>query len=155
MSDPPSITDWISASATGVAALGTVGALWVGVVTFMRQVKDQRRAQAAGVTIWVAHGLLGAPDGRMDRSQANVFNADAIFDVTIECFDRDGRSILDPAHFDVVPAGHGASGPPFAPQIGLSTALVRFKDGADRQWIRYSDGRLVELGRVRGRRTRD
>lgn len=49
----PDLTDWISAIANVAAAVGTVGALWVGVVTFRRQVNDQHRAQASAVTVTV------------------------------------------------------------------------------------------------------
>lgn len=44
-------TDWISAGANLAAAVGTVGALWVGAVTLRRQVNDQHRAQASAVTV--------------------------------------------------------------------------------------------------------
>lgn len=49
----PEVTDWISAGANVAAAVGTVGALWVGAVTLRRQVNDQHRAQAAAVTVSV------------------------------------------------------------------------------------------------------
>ncbi|MFF2840522.1 hypothetical protein [Paenarthrobacter sp. NPDC057981] len=47
------VTDWVSAGANVAAAIGTVGALWVGAVTLRRQVNDQHRAQAAAVTVSV------------------------------------------------------------------------------------------------------
>lgn len=47
----PEVTDWISASANVAAAVGTVGALWVGAVTLRRQVNDQHRQQASAVTV--------------------------------------------------------------------------------------------------------
>lgn len=47
------VTDWIGAGANGAAAIGTVGALWVGAITLRRQVNDQHRAQAAAVTVTV------------------------------------------------------------------------------------------------------
>ncbi|WP_285250222.1 hypothetical protein [Pseudarthrobacter sp. fls2-241-R2A-168] len=50
------VTDWISASADVAAAVGTVGALWVGAVTLRRQVNDQHRQQAAAVTVAVQKG---------------------------------------------------------------------------------------------------
>lgn len=45
------VTDWISASANVAAAVGTVGALWVGALTLRQQVKDKHRAQASAVTV--------------------------------------------------------------------------------------------------------
>jgi hypothetical protein len=47
------VTDWISAGSNVAAAIGTVGALWVGAVTLRRQVNDQHRTQAAAVTVTV------------------------------------------------------------------------------------------------------
>lgn len=50
----PSITDWISAVGGAIGALGTAGALWLGAVTFRRQVQDQHRAQAAAITVSIS-----------------------------------------------------------------------------------------------------
>lgn len=45
------VTDRISAGANVAAAIGTVGALWLGAITLRQQVKDQIRQQAPAVTV--------------------------------------------------------------------------------------------------------
>lgn len=146
MSDVPSTADWMSAWANIGAALGTVGALWVGTVTLRRQVKDQHRAQASAIAIRVvALGFLGM-DGKLDRSGADIFNASPlpIFNVTMECFDRAGLRLSIERH-DVVPSGQTMGTHRFGPEHDLGAATVEFSDSAQNRWRRHSNGSLTEI----------
>jgi hypothetical protein len=55
------ITDWISAVSASVGAIGTVGALWVGALTFRRQIIDKHREQASGVSAGARYDNYKAP----------------------------------------------------------------------------------------------
>lgn len=86
--DPkPSVTDWVSAVGQAVGAIGTAGALWLGAVTFRRQVKDHHRQQASAVTVGYEVWKEGFADiGEVNRGYRYFIRNDSplpIYDVVL------------------------------------------------------------------------
>lgn len=137
------VTDWISAGANVAAAVGTVGALWVGAVTLRRQVNDQHRRQASAVTV--------------GSRRIQVRGA------TFECFISNGSQlpiyrVRLSAKFDKIATSERVDviepGDRFT--ITRRDAESRhvyadFTDSAGQDWSRNDDGLLVPYAR-RGRK---
>lgn len=137
------VTDWISASADVAAAIGTVGALWVGAVTLRRQVNDQHRAQASAVTV----GLRPARN-RGASYECFLTNGSSlpIYHVRLSAkFDKAATS----EKADVIEAGGRLS--IFLNEADNRHVYADFTDSAGQDWSRSDDGTLVAYKR-RGRK---
>lgn len=139
------VTDWISAGANVAAAIGTVGALWVGAVTLRRQVNDKRREQASAVTVGYREDKQLGRNGEQ-RRHFFIRNASSlpIYDVTLY-----GaipwpipRKPRPPVHREVLAPGEEES---VYSNNKDAQPHAMFKDSAGVTWERYVDGRLREL----------
>lgn len=132
------VTDWISAGANAAAAVGTVGALWVGAVTLRRQVNDQHRAQAAAVTVTVQKV-------KNDRSllEFSVQNDSPlpIYEVMLIASDRG---------VDVEQTFVAAMPPKTQTSFqlrdtGFMGCRAKFYDSSSRRWVRHFNGTLRDV----------
>lgn len=138
--DDPKVTDWISAAFTAFGSLATAGALWLGAVTFRRQVRDQHRAQASAVSASVEqssqdHGvlILSAHNG----SSLPIYEVLLMArDVQDNYVDQDFRNVL--------PRDGGFSFQKRTNGI-LLRCRVYFRDSAGQRWSREASGQLKEL----------
>lgn len=140
--DDPKVTDWISAIFTALGSVATAGALWLGAVTFRRQVQDQHRAQASAVIVRViTQNVFGA-----NRSMAEVRNGSSlpIYDVDFEVLDQEFEVIHEVSEDVVVANGLLRK---FFPRELARYAHVDFRDSAGTTWRRYANGSLIEVSR--------
>ncbi|WP_155855716.1 hypothetical protein [Arthrobacter sp. 9MFCol3.1] len=131
------VTDWISAGANVAAAVGTVGALWVGAVTLRRQVNDQRRGQAKLVTV----GVTRTRTRRKSEDLFYVLNngEEPIFGVDLLITSHKGSSASSE---DVLPPKSSMSA---VIESGTVTeARAQFGDSAGNGWTRFISGELFE-----------
>ncbi len=134
--DAPKPTDWINAIAQCVAAIGTVGALFVGSFTLWRQVKDKHREQASGVTVGARHDNYRKPT----KWIVFVLNSSKqpLYDVHLhadEGTDPVGQGVLAPAK----------SLSCILPLESSPDVKAEFKDAAGNRWRRMGDGALDEI----------
>ncbi|MDI3241541.1 hypothetical protein QK292_08170 [Arthrobacter sp. AL08] len=143
----PNAAEWLSAISTfwgaiagAIGAIGTAGALWLGAITFRRQVNDQHRAQAAAVTLHVAL------EGGLDNShvvQVASSNNLPIYNMELVCLDSEGGQ-LDRFVKHVVTREFSQY---LDDALPLHEAFVTFTDSSGVRWQRWSKGKLIELGR--------
>jgi hypothetical protein len=134
----PSVTDWISAIGGAIGALGTAGALWLGAVTFRRQVRDQHRAQAAAATVMVTRV------GRLATVELHNGSALPIYAIKLVATYPDANDVS--AEFFVGPPHAPVTANNWAFAEGMS-AYAEFRDSADRKWRRHLAGKLEEIDR--------
>lgn len=138
--DPkPSVTDWVSAVGQAVGAIGTAGALWLGAVTFQRQVRDQHRAQAATVTI---HNALRYLDKNGHIITVTLGSKLPISSVEIKCFDSKGKFLNAFVAQVVVDKFEQRVSRDFK----IAESCVIFTDSAGTRWERWTNGKLIEIG---------
>ncbi|GAP53466.1 hypothetical protein AHiyo6_00310 [Arthrobacter sp. Hiyo6] len=140
--DKPS--DWLSAWGTALGAVGTTGALWLGAVTFRRQVRDQHRGQAAAVSLRIIK-----QDIRLQRDIAEVINGGPfpIYNVEVTGRDQDWEDLKG-----VFKDGHNGDVvvdqlPVYYTYGKLRMGFVDFTDSAGTRWRRWAQGGLAELKR--------
>lgn len=135
------ITDWISAGANVLAAIGTAGALWVGAVTLRRQVNDKLRAQASAISVTLSKepGSSGPVDIEMRNDSTQP-----VYGVMLVAHDKSGlalahesQAVLYPSSTIKLTATNGAA----------TAAYGRFRDSAGIKWRRNTNGGLKELSR--------
>jgi hypothetical protein len=137
------VTDWISASANVAAAIGTVGALWVGAVTLRRQVNDQHRAQASAITVgnrpW---NEVNADTGEITHGFVYFITNNSslpIYNVLVYAGPVSARrTVIRP----VLAPGEEAS---FNMNSSDFMAFAKFNDSSGVAWKRDGAGRLIEL----------
>jgi hypothetical protein len=148
----PNTADWIMAWSTVAAAVGTVGALWVGALAFLRQAYSQRRDQASRVSV--------ARDGNSTQLIVHNQSDRAIHYVT--CWFKDGA---DPkiARYDdqpcdtsedVLPAGGDfQTGSSRVPDELKHSAIsyVEFTDATGNRWRRGRGGELSLIRKAKRR----
>jgi hypothetical protein len=130
----PSVTDWISAVGGAIGALGTAGALWLGAITFRRQVRDQHRAQAAGTAVIVD---ANADDNTAVISVVNGTHL-PIYGVKLMAYDQDFEEIIDEYRDVLLPDT------PWDESVATSVvknANIEFTDSAGTTWLRWSTAR--------------
>ncbi|MET3348997.1 UNVERIFIED_ORG: hypothetical protein ABID57_000666 [Arthrobacter sp. UYEF1] len=136
------VTDWISASANVVAAVGTAGALWVGAVTLRRQVNDKHRQQAAAITvgnrIWKEQTDIGELKRGVlyfirNNSTLPIYNV-LLYAGPVEARRKDIRQVLAP--------GEEAS---FKMASSDFMAFAKFIDSSGVAWKRDGAGRIAEI----------
>lgn len=152
--DGPSAADWLS-------AIGTVGALLIGMVILAREQFDRRRAQARMVNAWAvevqpqrAETEEGVPIGRPDLGQTVVMtvvnaSAEPVYDFlawvrgNYACeaphFGSMERRILPPGETTVYSDNVEL---PASGLAGLPDVVITFRDSAGRRWQRLPDGKL-------------
>ena len=133
------LTDWIGSVGTTVGAVGTAGALWLGVVVYRRQEQGQRRAQAAAITV----AIFSVP-GDSELLQFEIRNDSAlpIYSVMLVA-SLDGRDAGQDLKA-VLPAGDKLSFQQRRRPGNLS-AYANYIDSAGVRWRRYFNGDLEEL----------
>lgn len=141
------VTDWISACANVAAAVGTVGALWVGAITLRRQVNDQHRRQASAVTVGHREDKQHMSTGEIKKRIRYFVRNDSslpIYDVLLYAAipSHLARVPRKPAQRDVLPPGEEES---FYAGSIESTPYARFTDSSGVAWGRDATGRLVEI----------
>lgn len=142
----PNAAEWLSAWSTfwgaiagGIGAIGTAGALMLGVIVYKRQEEDQRRAQAAAVTVTIA-----PVPGFTDSLQFKVHNGSslAIYGVMLIAMDKHKHDIQQ-VHSYAIPPGESIS---FQhTNTGQMSARAGFQDSAGRRWRRWFTGELEEI----------
>ncbi|RAM37235.1 hypothetical protein [Arthrobacter globiformis] len=142
-----SVTDWISAVGGAVGAVGTAGALWLGAVTFRRQVKDQHRSQASAVTVGCVRTVNFDEIG--DRSVNYRYFIQnnsplAIYNVLLYAGPHDLRT--SSRQEVLVPGGEIE----FHRSTSDFMAFAKFVDSAGVCWKRHGDGTLIEIQPVNG-----
>lgn len=139
--DPkPSATDWISAVGQAIGAIGTAGALWLGAITFMRQVQEQHRALAAPVTLQV--GINASRDNRHTLN-LDVGGPLPIYNMELVVLDSQGGQLERYVKYVVAREFHEY----VDDALPVHEAYVNFTDGGGMRWGRTSKGKLTELGR--------
>jgi hypothetical protein len=138
-------SDWISAIGSAVGAIGTAGALWLGAITFRRQVRDQHRAQASAISVAIdAH-----ENGNSDRVRVEIRNDSPlpIYGVILVAKRQNGADLGQELTYamptkDIV-AFH-------CDYIHGMMAYADFTDSAGSKWRRYFTGELEELATGKG-----
>lgn len=140
---PAEVTDWISAGANVAAAIGTVGALWVGALTLRRQVNDQHRAQASAVTVGNRPWKEWHPDVGELKSGTMYFISNnsslPIYYVLLYTGSKETRRKEDRA---VLAPGEELS---FRASSSDSLAFAKFVDSAGVPWTRNGAGALTQV----------
>jgi hypothetical protein len=160
-----SITDWIVAIGTAVAAIGTAGTLIAGLIQIgnersarrrdeLTMQARERRAQAARVSAWpiAASSSERTSIALLNGSESPVYRAIASLVMIQGAGPREGRELQDylrqyqtslalipPGKFFTSVAG-GWAGMSRRPGIELA-----FTDAAGIHWLRSADGSLSEL----------
>jgi hypothetical protein len=140
------LADW----ATLLAAVGTLGALWVGAMTLRLQVNHTRRAQASHVSTWVERGGEAAPSAEILKVHNG--SPQPIYDVMVTCSQQPGArgSALGRRFSRVLPAGATLCEPipTEAGGQGLETfSAVTFRDSAGLSWFKDNHGELKRKSR--------
>ncbi|MEV7572637.1 hypothetical protein AB0P28_05980 [Pseudarthrobacter sp. NPDC089323] len=143
----PDVTDWISAWSDVAAAVGTVGALWVGAVTLRRQVNDQHRAQVRAVTVGSEVETRPLQESRPRFFITNSSNL-PIYSVVLEVTIEEGKARR--AMADVILPGKSLD------LYGQGTAQRKvhgaFTDSAGHRFIRDDKGKITEYPKSLRRR---
>lgn len=138
------VTDWIGAIGNSVAAIGTAGALLLGVRVYFRQERDQRRAQAAAVTVGhrTEDRISGSAIPREYHQHFAFIRNDSslpIYHVLLYIGPQDDRKT---EVREVLPAGEEAS-------LLVTTTnfmpFAKFVDTSGVSWKRDGAGRLSEI----------
>lgn len=139
---------WLSAWSTfwgavagGIGAIGTAGALWLGAVTFFRQVRDQHRAQSSRVIVVMDKGTgKGAgylPPTAIVRNLSDL----PIYKVRLRAAPNDA---FDDELKKEKPLLVG-EWPVVIPGKYIEHSVhVEFQDSAGTTWIRWVGGGLAE-----------
>lgn len=135
----PTVTDWISAVGQAVGAIGTAGALWLGAVTFRRQVRDQHRAQASAITVGSEVEARPLQEPKLlffitNNSSQPIYRV-GLHGVISE--EHDGTAKAD------VLAPSKTIGF-YAPVRERREVLAEFSDSAGTRWMRDETGQLIE-----------
>ena len=154
---PNVAAEWLSAWATfwgaiagAIGAIGTAGALWLGAITFRRQVRDQHRAQAAAVTL-----AITKTSGR--GTWAGLVRNDSllpIFDLALVGVDANGNDVDASRHERPYLPGTTAQNANSYGGILQKTSLkqasyVCFTDAAGNKWKRLGSAVLEEVKEYR------
>ncbi|MGO4860033.1 hypothetical protein [Arthrobacter sp. 2MCAF14] len=138
------VTDWIGAVGSAVGAIGTAGALLLGVRVYSRQEKDQRRRQAAAVTVGHRQdkNVMSGPIPRPYVQNRYFIRNDSqlpIYRVLLYAGPPDERK-----HDirEVLAPGDEAS---FLMPSTDFPAIAKFVDSAGTAWQRNGSGRLTEI----------
>lgn len=149
MSDSePNAADWLSAVSTfwgaiagGIGAIGTAGALWLGAVTFSRQVRDQHRVQASRVIVLMDEGTGKGAGYLSPKAIVKNLSDLPIYKVQLRAAPRDA---FDNGLEKTKPVLMG-EWPISIPGKYLETSVhVEFQDSGGTTWIRWVDGGLAE-----------
>lgn len=141
------VTDWIGAVSGAVAAIGTVGALWVGAVTLRRQVNDQHRAQAAAITVAVQKTKL---DNKILEFSLQNDSVLPIYEVMLIASDH-GRDIKN----EFVAAMPPRTLTSFQLlDTGFMGCRAKFYDSSGKRWVRDLAGTLRDITPKRAGRLR-
>jgi hypothetical protein len=143
-----SIADWITAGATAVAAVGTVGALWIGALAFLRQADTQRKTQASRVSV-----------ARIGPREVVIRNQSDMAIHYVSAWFKDGHDPKTARYApvsadtleDVVPAGgemttKGSQVP--AELHHSAVPYIQFTDAEGRRWQRGRGGELALIRRA-------
>lgn len=133
------LADWISAGANVAAAIGTVGALWVGAVTLRRQVNDQHRAQASAITVGSEVEVRPLQESKLlffitNNSPLPIYRVGLYGSMDEE---SDGT-----AKADVLPPTKTIGF--YSPIREERKVLAEFSDSAGNRWMRNESGQLIE-----------
>ncbi|SDP33916.1 hypothetical protein SAMN04487914_108126 [Arthrobacter sp. ok909] len=132
-------TDWIGAIGNSIAAIGTAGALLLGVRVYYRQEDDQRRAQASAITVSISEARE-----RRDLVRIELRNDSAlpIYGVMLIATARSGSTLGQDLKY-TLPPGEAMSFQ-LVSEHSMS-AFAIYQDSAGRRWKRYFTGELTEL----------
>ncbi|MFF1880574.1 hypothetical protein ACFVVC_03780 [Pseudarthrobacter sp. NPDC058196] len=132
------VTDWISAVSDAAAAVGTVGALWVGAITLRRQVNDQHRAQASAVTVSVQKTKQ---NGEILEFMVQNDSPLPIYEVMLIASDRG-----DDIHQDFVAAMPPRTRTSFQlRETSYMGCRAKFYDSSGKRWVRHFNGQLRDI----------
>lgn len=139
------ITDWISAIGSAIGAIGTAGALLLGVWVYRRQEEDQRRAQAAAITVTVTPIRSNA--GVLEFKVRNDSQL-PIYEVMLIASNLNGQDI-EQVFTTALPPRDSSS---FQLRSGpTDRCRCLFVDSGGRRWRRESTGQLDEITAKRGK----
>ncbi|MEV1085757.1 hypothetical protein AB0I98_47380 [Streptomyces sp. NPDC050211] len=148
----PTSADWLSAYSTAFAAVGTVGALLLGLHLWWQDRIRQRRAQARRV-----HGHAVPKEGYMPgtsvRTVEYVIENKSDGPIYVVHLPREGGAVIPLSN--MIPAETGIRYPiervDDVERLGLADGSVSavpitfsFTDQDDTRWTRFNDGRLKE-----------
>lgn len=145
----PNTADWIMAWSTVAAAIGTVGALWVGALAFLRQADTQRKDQASRVSVARTGSRQIVIRNQSDRAIHYVtgwFKDGA--DPKKARYDDQPCDLAE----DVIPAGREfATGSSRVPAELDHSAIpyVEFTDAEGNRWRRGRGGELTLIRKAR------
>ncbi len=138
---------WLSARATfwgavagGIGAIGTAGALLLGAITYLRQVRDQHRAQASTVAVLLSRNSGPFRDHVIVVALAGPL---PIYNVEITGIDSQQRPLERQVRHVVV----RQFGKVYLPgNLSIHEAHVTFTDTSGTRWTRRSTGHLTDHG---------
>jgi hypothetical protein len=131
-------TDWISAGANVTAAVGTVGALWVGAITLRRQINDQHRAQAAAVTVTVQTTKQNREILEFKLQNDSPF---PIYEVMLIASDR-GKDV-EQEFLAAMPPNTATSFQ--LRDTSFMGCRAKFYDSSGKRWVRHFNGQLKDI----------
>lgn len=141
---------WISAVGQAIGAIGTAGALWLGSVTFHRQVTEQQRRQATAVSM-STFPVKDGPRKRVIRLQLRNASELPIYGVSLVGTNRIGE-YKDQNFRHALPAGEHFS-VDLTSEYGVG-GYAMFTDSAGNSWKRYMNGDFEPHGKKPGRWSR-
>jgi hypothetical protein len=160
-------TDWISAIAQAVAAVGTVGTLVFALMQIRTEREERKRAeadakkrgrrsQAEKISAWVtSYGEVDTPIAMRNASDAPIYNVIVSLVLIQGAGPRTGREWLALDNSGYAYFSFLSSVPPGQTYTTVSGGWggmgrrpgveIAFTDSADRSWLRTATGRLEEL----------
>ena len=131
-------TDWIGAIGSIGGALGTTGALLLGLQVYRRQEDDQRRAQASAITV-----SMSEPKNRRDLVETELRNDSALPIYSVRLIaSLNGKDLNHNLKAALPPGGQMSF--QLVHEHGMSARAV-YLDSAGRKWRRYFNGDLEEI----------
>ncbi|MCT9868355.1 hypothetical protein [Paenarthrobacter aurescens] len=139
---------WLSAQSTfwgavagGIGAIGTAGALWLGALTFFRQVRDQHRAQSSRVIVVMDKGKGKGAGYLSPKAVVTNMSGLPIYKVRLRAAPHDA---LDDGMEESIPVLVDEWPIPIPGKYIEHSVHVEFQDSAGTTWIRWVGGSLTE-----------
>ncbi|MCP9000357.1 hypothetical protein NFC73_11550 [Pseudarthrobacter sp. RMG13] len=131
-------SDWVSATGSAIGAIGTAGALWLGAVTFRRQVRDQHRVQAAAITVSISQDPDQGKGAIVEVRNDSPF---PIYTVILVASKPDKTVLRQEMQAAIPPRDNF---PMKTLMMNNMSAYADFKDSSGTKWRRWFNGDLEE-----------
>lgn len=135
-------SDWVSAIGQAIGAIGTAGALWLGAITFRRQVRDQHRVQAAAVTVTISDDPEQKKGAWVEVRNDSPF---PIYSVILVALRPEGTELRQVMQAAIPPRDKL---PMKTLMMNNMSAYALFKDSSGTHWRRWFNGDLEERKRT-------